>query len=184
MPLPVMRADMVVGSPEWAKATIEYAKTLWQSVDNSVARWRAVLDELQQGRAWEPLGKPTLDALLIAELGVTTSTSLETVIAQARDAGPLAPARRPTKEEQAGKVDVIKLKTDGGTGAAYLSRRLLRDAPDTFAAMERGEFRSVRAAAKAAGIIRERTPLEQMERLWTNLTHEDRLTFLRWARTP
>ena len=52
-------------------------------------------------------------------------------------------------------------------GAAYLLRRLARDEKHKpfLDAYERGEYRSIRAAAKAAGIIRDPTPLEQIKKL-------------------
>ena len=69
--LPTRRVDMVVGSPEWAKATVNYAKTLWQHVESSEDRWREVVGELETGRAWTVLGHPALDDLLVKEIGVT-----------------------------------------------------------------------------------------------------------------
>jgi hypothetical protein len=55
-----------------------------------------------------------------------------------------------------------------GTAAEYLTRRIARDRPDILAAMKRGEYPSVRAAAKAAGIIKEKTgPLTDEE--WREL---------------
>ncbi len=56
---------------------------------------------------------------------------------------------RQAREDQA---DLISLKH--GTGAAYIRARLERDAPDVAAALARGEHRSARAAAIAAGIIK------------------------------
>ena len=40
-----------------------------------------------------------------------------------------------------------------GTNATYLTARLKRDAPDIATRLERGEFKSVRAAAIEAGIV-------------------------------
>ena len=40
-----------------------------------------------------------------------------------------------------------------GTSAEYLTARLKRDAPEIAARLERGEFKSVRAAAIEAGIV-------------------------------
>ena len=54
--------------------------------------------------------------------------------------------------------DINKLKR-GGTGAAYLLRRLARERPDLLDAFERGAFKSARAAAIAAGIVKPPTPL-------------------------
>jgi hypothetical protein len=43
---------------------------------------------------------------------------------------------------------------DGGTSAAYLRPRLARDHEDILARYERGEFPSVKAAARQAGIVK------------------------------
>jgi SAM-dependent methyltransferase len=50
----------------------------------------------------------------------------------------------------------INLIHDGGTGRQYLLARIVRDSPDVFVRFQAGEFRSVHAAAKAAGLIRDR----------------------------
>lgn len=44
--------------------------------------------------------------------------------------------------------------TDGGNSQAYLLRRLARDAPDVLERVKAGEFKSARAAAIEAGIIK------------------------------
>ena len=49
--------------------------------------------------------------------------------------------------------DIIPLK-HRSTSAAYLQARLRRDAPEVADALERGEFKSARAAAIKAGIIK------------------------------
>ena len=49
--------------------------------------------------------------------------------------------------------DIIPLK-HRSTSAAYLQARLRRDAPEVADALERGEFKSARAAAIEAGIIK------------------------------
>jgi hypothetical protein len=61
--------------------------------------------------------------------------------------------RRSEEAKQAREVqgDIITLKR--GTQAAYIRARLERDHPDVAAALDRGEHRSARAAAIAAGII-------------------------------
>lgn len=59
------------------------------------------------------------------------------------------------------------LKVKPGETSAYFLRRLARDDKykEILKAYERGEFKSVRAAALAAGIIKEPTPYAQIERL-------------------
>lgn len=65
--------------------------------------------------------------------------------------------------------DVTKLRGENGSGggnsSGYLLRRLARDHPDILDRYEAGEFKSVRAAAKVAGIVKELTPFEQVQKL-------------------
>lgn len=65
-----------------------------------------------------------------------------------------------------------------GRGAAYLAARLKRDHEDIAAQLAAGKFKSVRAAAIAAGIVTPPTPLEQIQKLWAKLTEDERKTFL------
>jgi hypothetical protein len=63
-----------------------------------------------------------------------------------RKTEPIAPHRRPTKEEARDKGYNVILK-EKGNSAQYLTARLKRDAPDIAERLERGEFKSVRQAA-------------------------------------
>jgi hypothetical protein len=59
------------------------------------------------------------------------------------------------------KNDFDNIKNDfrdsksGGTSSEYLTRRIARDRPDIIKRMKDGEFASVRAAAKEAGIVKD-----------------------------
>ncbi len=83
----------------------------------------------------------------------------------------LAVSGRP-KKGGSRKVDNINLK--GGTDPTYLVRRMKRDAPEIAQALADGEFRSVRAAAIAAGIVKVPTPFEQVMKLWPKLSVAER----------
>ena len=79
--------------------------------------------------------------------------------------------------------DITKLrgednKSGGGTSAAYLLRRLARDHADVLARYETGEFKSVRAAAKAAGLVKDQTPFQIVQRCWPKLTPQERETII------
>lgn len=89
-----------------------------------------------------------------------------------------------------GRADNVRSIEAFGNSQSYLAARLKRDlddpkkiAPDVSARIKAGEFSSVRAAAIAAGIVKVKTPLQQIQHLWPKLTADERLTFLRWART-
>src|SRR3954452_9259424 len=56
----------------------------------------------------------------------------------------------------------------------YLAVRLKRDHPEIAAAVERGEYRSMRQAAIVAGIIKSLTPYQQILRLLPKLSPEER----------
>jgi hypothetical protein len=62
---------------------------------------------------------------------------------------------RPSKDEEKGSDTIFP---PIGRGADYLAARLKRDAPEIAARIN--EFPSIRAAAKAAGIIKDRTPVD------------------------
>jgi hypothetical protein len=66
----------------------------------------------------------------------------------------------------------------GSNASCYLIARLKRDHPEIAEALSRGEYPSVRAAAKAAGFVRDPTPLETLIRVWDKIPSVDRITFL------
>jgi hypothetical protein len=79
----------------------------------------------------------------------------ERVAAEAVKAGPLGGQGRPTKEEQANKgygVTFIEGKSKRGNRAKYRTARIARDAPEVLERMKAGEFASVAAAERAAGL--------------------------------
>lgn len=61
-----------------------------------------------------------------------------------------------------------------GETAAYLAARIKKDRPDIAEAVERGEYRSMRAAAIAAGIIKPPTPFESILKFLPKLTDDER----------
>jgi hypothetical protein len=65
----------------------------------------------------------------------------------------------------------------GSNSTSYLAARLKRDHPDIAAAVERGEYRSMRAAAREAGIIKPPNPYRQLIRWWGRASDHDRMRF-------
>jgi hypothetical protein len=84
------------------------------------------------------------------------------------------PANDAGRSQRTEPVNLIKR----GANIAYFRSRLAREHPAFLARLEAGEFRSVRAAAKAAGLIHERTRLEELARAWQRANAEDRAAFL------
>ena len=106
-------------------------------------------------------------------------------IHEAKAAEPMAEKRRPTKAEQedrGAKSDNIRLNSHG-TGSSYLAARLARDHPDILERMKRGEFRSVRAAALEAGIVKPQktytgSALERATKAVRDLSDDERAALL------
>jgi hypothetical protein len=65
-------------------------------------------------------------------------------------------------------------KAKSGNRSDYLVARIARDRPDVLERMKAGEFASVREAARAAGIIKDVSLVEQILRLWQRATPEER----------
>jgi len=100
-----------------------------------------------------------------------------------RDPALLAEQVLPLRESQGKKEKgVYSPIKRGSTNAPYLTARIARDRPDVLEAMKAGKYPSVRAAAKAAGIIKERTPIEVLRAAWGKASDEERTIFLAWAR--
>ena len=70
--------------------------------------------------------------------------------------------------------------TSVGRGAPYLAARIKRDRPDIAARVKAGEFKSMRAAAIEAGIIKPPTPLDKLKAAWAKATKTERQAFMKW----
>jgi hypothetical protein len=67
-----------------------------------------------------------------------------------------------------------------GTAASYLTARLARDRPDILDQLKAGAYKSVRAAAIAAGIVQPTTPLQYVQTGWRKAAIEDKKKIVVW----
>jgi hypothetical protein len=74
-------------------------------------------------------------------------------------------------------IITVRSNTGGGTSADYLAARIKRDHPDIAAAVEREEYRSMRQAAIAAGIIKPPSRLQSAQKLWDKMFPDERDAF-------
>ena len=65
---------------------------------------------------------------------------------------------------------------------AYFERRLQRDHPAIYRDLRDGKFASVREASIAAGLQKDRSPLQVMKSEWGKATKTERDEFLNWVR--
>jgi hypothetical protein len=87
---------------------------------------------------------------------------------------------RPRRDAEKGADGTFYDGSRGSNSTPYLAARLARDRPDILARLQAGEFPSVRAAAKAAGLIKEPTFLQLVQRGWAKASPEERAAVLTW----
>lgn len=126
-------------------------------METEVSDLRRMIGYLEEFEAWKVLRYPSLGMLLFRECELSAD-DLE-AIKQAQPGQPVPVVLGPHGgDRKSGRAkldqsDVITL-IRGTTGSPYLIARLRRDYPAILARLEAGEFPSVRAAARAAGIVR------------------------------
>lgn len=169
-------------SREYAIQTMRSLKRFLESKTFDAQHIEQELQLIRQYKHWEICGFETLDAYLQAEVGITHK-QLARRLAQDLAADPTV-LRLATDEEakllraeggkKGGRGNLSSITTKVNRGAEYLVRRLKRDYPEIAEALARGEYRSARAAAIAAGIIKPKPPLQQVQQLLAKMTKPDR----------
>ena len=174
------RTEKPAGSVPWCWQTIDLLKIRWQRKDFTDQQFAETLAELRQQKVWEvvPPEQPygSIDALLQAEIGYTEQEAMRRKVAETQALQPHG-----TNQHSNTGVDVVNsTSVQGGNSRDYLLARLKRDSPEIAEALARGEYPSVRAAAKAAGLISDPTPLTLLQRAWTKAAPADHQGFFRW----
>jgi hypothetical protein len=204
-------SDQEEGSPLWAECLaveLRYKvdRTASYGVDSLVPLVKSIM--LAKVPPWEVFPDPpckTVDAFFELSCGLSYEQLWQLINVYRPDSGEMlrrldtTRAReqitsRPQGAHHPYDIRMTTNSKDGGTGSAYLLRRIARSRPDVLEAYERGEFKSVRAAADAADIPRDNQPLALMKRalkkateaecreflplLWGKLSRSDRADFL------
>jgi hypothetical protein len=134
-------------------------------------------------KADELLGFKDFDVYLKAAINETATSSTEKVKARAKNPKTLLDGPGPaTKEEKANGDSSTNRPKRGTTGADYLTARIARDHPDILKRMKAGEFKSVRQAAIAAGIVKVPTHLKLTKRHWSKISQAEQDEFWEWER--
>lgn len=176
------------GSREWCVAVLREAKAERKQLESDARSLGQWLNALRKVEAWKVLDKLSWSTLLV-DLDLTdeqadaliTSKKGDTVgavIARAESAKALSKhgGDRKSGEEQGNNITLKR-----GTDPNYLTARIARDRPDILERMKAGEFKSVRAAAIEAGIVKPDTPLVLLQRAWKRADEKERTAFLKWT---
>jgi hypothetical protein len=192
-PFDIGDPDAPVGSPAWCLAVHTSMCRLKHSAESTVAELQVSLTNFQQRQYFTRLGDR--DGVTFATwedfiqypepygLGmraevvaaIMTERDKRKLLRDVVDAVPKLAQHGGKRNEQA---DNISLPIHG-TSAAYLIAKLKRDAPEYAERLAAGEFRSARAAALAAGIIKPTPVLVLLRRAWKHASDDERVTFLR-----
>ena len=187
------------GTAPWAWAMRIELRHMWEDGTTQLQRFQRYLTLMERERGYQQLDDafghpfPTMRAFCIAPPphGVGFDTKLLDAFA--------AETREMTVGEKVAEVQALREHGTNqhserghdddkvhlyGTSARYRIARLKRDHPEIAEALARGEYRSVHAAAKAAGFVRELSLLDALRRYWRKASAEDRATFLAEMLTP
>ena len=146
------------GSVEWCWQTVSALQHMWQSLHLNYEHYMSILTEAEEAAIWEkippdaPYGSKTA-MLKKVEVGDSKDAHkrmrIQTLAAQARTLQKNGGARRGRDFQfDNGNTE----NNTSGNSNAYLLARIGRDYPDMFQRVVDGEFTSVRAAAREAGI--------------------------------
>ena len=175
--------DAPRGTAPWARAMRVELRQMWKQGTTQLQRFRHYLQLMEQERGYQHLDDafghpfPSLRAFCTADppfgLGYDAEV-LDAIQAETRQmllgekvAEIQALQKHGTNQYTESGVDnVNSYSKKGGNASSYRIARLKRDYPEVAEGLARGEYRSVYAAAKAAGLVREKTPLETLYTTW------------------
>lgn len=147
------RAMKTPGELDWCWQTISALQSMWKSLDLDFERYQRVWREAEEHRIWErvPPRRPygSKDAFIQALQVEDEEAAKLRVAATAVGIRPLQTRGGSQRNGKGHDHDRVQY---GPRAVGYLTARIARDHPDIWERMKAGEFSSVAAAARAAGI--------------------------------
>ncbi len=153
-----LRASKEPGDPTWCWQTISYLQRIWESLALDYENYMTTWNEAEEHKVWEkvPYDNPfgTKEEML-RQLAIGDDRQAQRRIS----VQPIAKRVRllthgGDRHSDGFKVTGGNLETPTrGNARDYLLYRLFQDYYPVFERWERGEFRSVKAAAREAGIV-------------------------------
>lgn len=155
-----------------------------------------MVEGVREYDAWKVIGFASFEDFCKAELGKTlceveqivsgvrvlqatgrTAPITERQARTAAEALAAAPKLQPTGRPSKGSQRPPLQK--GSNSKVRLAARINRDHPEIAERVKAGEFKSIRAAAIVAGIVKVKTPLERLFAEWKKASQEERAEFLK-----
>lgn len=166
-------------SKAYAIQTLFALKRYAESLRCDQERMEKELEEIARYRHWEVLGYPSQEAMLLAELNETGRENVTKVqAAAAKTTGDVLPEGRPKKTSQIATLSqAAKAKANGVSKRTQEKLdRLAREFPKLHAQVKSGEL-SCHAASVQAGIVKVKTPLDQLKHWWGKASEKERAAF-------
>ena len=146
------------GSPQWCWQQLAALQTQWRALNFDYELYMRTWDEAESHQIWDkvpydaPYGSKErmLEALEIGDIPAAKARVME----KAMTAAPLGEVG--DNQHTGGYTPEYTLPNKSSTD--YLIARIARDRPDIWERMKRGDFDSVAAAAREAGIITKAKP--------------------------
>jgi hypothetical protein len=171
-------------SREYAIQTLYALKRYAESLKCDRDRVQTELQRIEEFRHWEILGYESIEAMLAAEVSVP---GLENIKLTLRERAAVDIVRTPAAGPESGgrprKLSEKLSIATSSTSAARIAARLKRDHPAIAEAVERGEYRSMRSAGIAAGIVRVPSAYDVLVKAWQKADESDRQQFLAYIET-
>ena len=139
------------GSPQWCWQLLAAMQTQWRALNFDYELYMRTWEDAETYAIWEkvPYDNPygskerMLEALEIGDIPAAKARVME----KAMTVQPLAQHGSNQHTE-----DITRVMSSQGNRSDYLTARIARDRPDIWERMKHGEFDSVAAAAREAGI--------------------------------
>jgi hypothetical protein len=190
---------LIPGSDAQIRLSVRVAERTAHNVANDCRPFAERCRELQESRAWETffrdepktwerlcLGGLHKDPLFVAKIlegvAILEGQGHQGPIPEAQALGAQEIGRGkpgPGRGHKTGN-DITRFHGNRGTSAAYLTARLARDRPDILARLRAGDYPSVRAAAKDAGLVKEPSPLQLVQKAWRKAKLQEREDIGAW----
>lgn len=189
---------------KWFNLTLARRSAIHVNIPYDCRSLIGFVAEAEQFRMWEKTGHANLDSYIrdglnidpeliewaklgLAAIGREKPVPLATAVdagkaaaEQMRDAPDNAKSSPGPNPANCDYITNTRTQTGGGTSSSYLAARIKRDAPEIAERVMAGEFRSIRQAAIAAGIVKETPPLVILKRTWKRMTENEQREFLHW----
>ena len=169
--------DPEPGSLAWAVQLRDELRSALQSARFNQDLARGIYNQLREGGGWEQLRSTRGVPFRSFDHFCSDANGFGIKRAALEDKLGVQPLAKHGTNQHSRGLDDVKSSTGSGNASSYLIARLKRDAPEIADRLIAGEFPSVRAAARAAGMKVDTPAPVLAHRAWKRMTPDERRQF-------